>query len=1195
VGGLRVGMLGPLEVASAAGPVEIGAPKQRALLVLLALRAGRVVAVEELIGGLWGDEPPRTAVKTLQTYVSGLRRALPDGAVSSAPGGYGLVIEPEAVDAGAFEDLIGSARHCRLDGDVGGAVQRLRSALGLWRGPALLGASDAPAAMAAAQRLEELRREAVEDLAELGLTGGDHRALIADLEAAVNSEPLRERRWAQLMMALYRSGRQADALRAYQRLRHVLGDELGIEPSAELANLEKAILLQQPDLDWPQTESASRTSMSTRSTSSTPGLATRPDNGATVTFLLGELEGATSQWEDRPEAMATASACLLQIFTAGIESRQGTPFTVAPDQVGAMFRSASECAEVAVAIQRQLLAGVSDTRARFVLHTGPLDETQGRPHSGPLNRATRILSAAYGGQIVASRITAELVHDRATTGFAIRDLGEHRLRDLHRPERVYQIQAEGLPNDFPTLQSLDNPRLRHNLPIQATSFVGRDHELREVVSLIGVSRLVTLTGPGGVGKTRLAVQAASELIDGSGDGVWLVELAPVSSPDLVDAAVLKALGLPEDAGRPFVDTLLDALRTRRLLIVLDNCEHVMNACVTLADLILRTCQDVHLLATSREPLGVGGERVYRVPSLSLPPVGNLVVAETVTNFEAVRLFIDRAVHNQSDFIVDDTNAAIVVSVCRRVDGIPLAIELAAARLRSMSLTTIEARLNDRFRLLTGGNRAALARQQTLLALIDWSYDLLNERERVVFRRLSVFVAGFDLDAAELVCARGDLHNYDVVEMVTSLVEKSLVQMDELRQGSRYRLLESIRQYAAERLMRVDPEDARDTLEAHADAYLLLAEEAAPYLEGPQQLECIQRLELERDNVRAAGTYLVSCPERGLDALRLIVALSRYILVRPNYRQDLALIDSVLGHEGAQEPSEDRIVVMFLRAKVLSETRGLVDAQQSLVETAAMARDIAQPALLGEILAMLSIIGALIDNSASSLETAIAEMEEAVSVSVRSCSGNAIARALRCRGDLRGLSGDAEGAISDLSDSVSKFRSEGNNCQAARSLNNLANWELLLGAWASAKVHLEEALGIASEMALVSELPWIYNNLGLIAIHEGRWHDARPLLLNSLLRSRMVSSNLTVGVSAMLFAVTESATGKVRSAAVLHGAADEIIGDLHVDAVERRLRAEDLAHIQKLLDATEYQELREAGRRITTIEMLLEYLDQNSRM
>jgi predicted ATPase len=482
------------------------------------------------------------------------------------------------------------------------------------------------------------------------------------------------------------------------------------------------------------------------------------------------------------------------------------------------------------------------------LHTGePVSETQG--YVGlDVHRAARICSAGHGGQILLSHAVEALAAPDLPSGTSLRDLGTHRLRDLQQPEHLLQVVHPDLPADFPPLKSLDV--LPNNLPIQLTSFIGREREKVEVKRLLSASRFLTLTGSGGAGKTRLALQVAAEALEGFPDGVWLVELAALSDPSLVPKMVASALDVPEQPGRALTGTLADSLRGKSVLVILDNCEHLVAACAHLTTALLRACPRLRILATSREALGVAGETTWRVPSLSIPDPQCLPSLDRLTEYEAVRLFIDRALASAPQFAVTSGNAAAVAQVCHRLDGIPLALELAAARVKVLAVEQIAARLDDRFRLLTGGSRTALPRQQTLRAAMDWSYDLLSQNERAVLQRLSVFVGGCTLEAAEAVCVGDSVEASAILDFLTQLVDKSLVVAETQGGEARYRLLETVRRYGLERLMEAGR--AADSRRRHRDWYLALAEQAEPeLLGGPLRDSWLERLETEHDNLRAA--------------------------------------------------------------------------------------------------------------------------------------------------------------------------------------------------------------------------------------------------------------------------------------------------------------------------------------------------------
>ena len=432
------------------------------------------------------------------------------------------------------------------------------------------------------------------------------------------------------------------------------------------------------------------------------------------------------------------------------------------------------------ALQSHSWTAGQDVRVRMGIHSGEASRTAVGLVGLEVHRAARIAAVAHGGQVVLSAATAALLPDPLPAGARIRDLGLHRLKDLGRAEQIFQVDADGLPTAFPPLASLDNPKLLNNLPAQVSSFIGRDAELAEVRRLVTASRLVTLTGSGGSGKTRLGLQVAAGLLDGSGDGVWFADLAPLHDQDLVAVTVANVLGVNADPDQPLITALADAIGRRALLVLLDNCEHVIDACAKLADALLRSCPNIALLATSREPLGIDGERVYRVPSMGTPADGD--DPDTIRATEAVRLFADRAERHGVRLAWDRPAAEVAGRICRRLDGIPLAIELGAARLRVMSLADLDARLDQRFSILTGGSRAALRRQQTLRAMVDWSWDLLTSSERHVLASLSVFAGGFDPAAVEAVTA-GDIVTADeVLEHLGTLVDKNLVQFDDTGAG-----------------------------------------------------------------------------------------------------------------------------------------------------------------------------------------------------------------------------------------------------------------------------------------------------------------------------------------------------------------------------------------------------------------------------
>jgi predicted ATPase/class 3 adenylate cyclase len=533
-----------------------------------------------------------------------------------------------------------------------------------------------------------------------------------------------------------------------------------------------------------------------------------PLPSGTITLLFTDIEGSTRHWEERRIAMAEALRRHDGLLRAAIEANGGYVFKTVGDEFCAAFSRASDAVAAAADAQRALASedwsAIDRLAVRMALHSGATDERDGDYYGPAVNRVARLLAILHGGQVAASATTALLLRGMMPEQTELRDLGEHRLKDLVEPERVWQVLAPGLMESFPPLRSLES--LPNNLPRQLTPLIGRDDVLAEVEPLVLEQPLVSLLGTGGIGKTRLALQVGADLLDGAGDGVWLVELATLSEAASVVNAIASTFGLREQGERPMIDVLVPYLKSRRLLLILDNCEHLIEEVARVADAILRAAPQVRILATSREPLRIAGERVYRVPTLAVP-AGDSLMADDALRYGAIAFFAERARASDARFTLNDENAPIVADICRRLDGVALAIELAAARVKVMTPRQLAHRLDERFRVLTGGSRTALPRQQTMRALIDWSYGLLSEYEQRLFWRLSTFVGGCTLEAAEAVCGDETLDALDVIDLIASLVDKSLVVADIESDPTRYRLLESTRAFALEKLEQSGERDA----------------------------------------------------------------------------------------------------------------------------------------------------------------------------------------------------------------------------------------------------------------------------------------------------------------------------------------------------------------------------------------------------
>jgi predicted ATPase len=564
-----------------------------------------------------------------------------------------------------------------------------------------------------------------------------------------------------------------------------------------------------------------------------------------VTFLFTDLEGSTRLWEEHGDSMGRALARHDEIIRAAIGKHGGLVFATGGDSFSAVFGRAAAALGAAQEAQEGLAgegwpAGLA-LRVRMGVHTGEAEERGGDYFGPAVNRAARLMRLGHGGQILCSAVTAEVVE-----GAGLVDLGVHRLRDLSEPVRVFQLGT----SVFAPLRSLET--FPGKLPLQLSTFVGRDKELAQVAKALEVSRLVTLTGVGGVGKTRLALQTAAEILPRLPDGAWLCELDAVRDPDLVAQAVAGAFGVPARPGSSWLDSLLAFLRDQTVLVVLDNCEHLLRAVARLVMAIEAAGPGIRVLATSREGLNVAGEQLIQVPSLRLPGDDpGLGVAQC----ESVRLFLERARLVKADFEIDAANQADVAAICSRLDGVALAIELAAARVPAMTPAELLGRLDRRFKLLSGGGRVALERQRTLKATIDWSYDLLTEPERRLLDRLAVFAGGFNLAAAEAVCAGSPIEVEDVFDLLAGLVARSLVDATATGATTRYRLLETIRQYGEERLAEAGETD--ELRACHADHFIDFAATATPNMYGPGQREWAARLAAERDNFQAAMAFAIA--------------------------------------------------------------------------------------------------------------------------------------------------------------------------------------------------------------------------------------------------------------------------------------------------------------------------------------------------
>jgi predicted ATPase/class 3 adenylate cyclase len=808
-----------------------------------------------------------------------------------------------------------------------------------------------------------------------------------------------------------------------------------------------------------------------------------------VTFLFTDIEGSTKMWERNPSVMQKALARHDDILQNATQSRGGHVFKTVGDAFCVAFSDASDAVEAALASQRSLSAEGWEEgfaiRARMALHTGSVEERGGDYFGPPVNRVARLLSAGHGGQTLLSSVTRELVRDALPEGTELRDMGERRLKDLFRPEWVFQLAAPGLPSEFPALRTLEG--YPNNLPLQPTPLVGREREVAEIADRARSEevRLLTLTGPGGTGKTRLALQVAADLLEEFKDGVFFVILATITDPELVASTIAGPLGIKESGDQPLEESLKAYLRDRNLLLVLDNFEQVLEGAPLVGE-FLGACPKLKILATSRIPLRLYGEQEYPVPPLALPDPGVLPPLEILTQYEAVRLFVERARTVKPDFTVTNESAPAVAEICARLDGLPLAIELAAARVRLLPPQKMLQRLGNRMKLLKGGARDLPTRQQTLRGAIDWSHDLLEE-EKILFRRLSVFAGGRTLEAIEEICdPEGAL---DALEGLESLLEKSLLRQEEGPGGEpRFVMLETIHEYAREKLQASG--EAEEIKRLHAEYFLALAKEAEPELVGPDQVEWMDRLATEHDNMRAALSWALG-KGRIETALQLGSALEWFWKVRGHFVEGGRWLEKTLS---ADEGVPDLVRAMALcSAGYLAHVQGDIGRSRKLVEESLeLYRKLGDEEGTARSLQYLGWT-TLEDDT----ERARRLLEESLDINRRVGNKRELAMVLHALATMTVDAGEQERGKALFEESEALYRESGDIQGLSGSLG-VQGWAALLeGDTGRARKLAVEGLELSREIRDKDMESWQQSTLGLVALEEGDTGRAWMLLVESL--------------------------------------------------------------------------------------------------
>ncbi len=865
-----------------------------------------------------------------------------------------------------------------------------------------------------------------------------------------------------------------------------------------------------------------------------------------VTFLFTDIEGSTRLWESDAARMEPALARHDAIVRDAVETNRGTVVKMTGDGVHAVFDDPLDAVAAALHLQLALAepAHVPDLMlaVRCGIHMG-VGERRDRDFFGPaINRAARIMAAAHGGQVLLSQAVATLVADRLRSPLGLQELGEVRLRDLASAERLFQLVHPRLRAQFPPLRSLE--ATPNNLPQQLTSFIGRERQLAEVAALIPRSRLLTLVGPGGIGKTRLSLQAAADAMEAFADGVFFIEFAPLGDALLLAQAVASALGVKEEAGRPLVDTLADYVRERHLLLIFDNCEHLVQGCAALAHALLRASAMLHIVASSREPLNIAGEQIYPVPTLSLPqppPAAGEGAAKSDTarrfienalkQSEAARLFIERAMAARGDFLVNDDNAVAIVGICRQLDGIPLAIELAAACTRTMSPARIEDRLSDRFRLLAGGNRDVLPRQQTLRALIDWSYDLLVPAERTLFRHLAVFAGGFTLEAAESLTRIGGADADAVLDVVTGLVEKSLVVFD--ADKDRYGFLETVREYALGRL-RESAEEAHART-SHLAWVLDFVKHARDEITGPEQARCLARLDAELENVLAAHAYCSEATGGGDADMRLADAIKLYWFNRGLLGLGLRVTTEALARPDAAARGVLRARLLLAAGQFKSWAGRFDEAYDYLEEGLAIAREAGDAGLVATLLQPLGLA----------------------------------ALGLGRRADARAY----------LDEALTLARQGGDPRELAAALNQIAQVERIDGRMGRADEHYRQALVLAREAGDLAVVAVTLLNLAMTAISRGEQREP-VVLLHETLAIAATTGDRLAGLGTLDACTALAASlGEMRDAVAFHGMAEAQLrqSGMQRDPVDTAFVAPWLDVARGRLPAADFAAAEDGGR------------------
>jgi predicted ATPase/class 3 adenylate cyclase len=896
--------------------------------------------------------------------------------------------------------------------------------------------------------------------------------------------------------------------------------------------------------------------------------------GGTVTLLFTDIEGSTRMLRELGNRYEKVLDDHRRLLRAAFGAQGGQEVDTAGDGFFYAFPSARNALLAAVEGQRALAGHdwPQPLRVRMGMHTGEPLSTESGYVGLDVHRAARIMGAAHGGQILVSQTTHSLAGKELPGDVTLQDLGEHQLKDMPTPERLYQVAAPGLDDAFAPIRSIDSRP--NNLPRQLTTFVGRQANIGEAKRALSATPLLTLTGPGGVGKTRLAIEIAGELIDEFEDGIWFVDLSPLKDPEFVVPAIATAVGVMHAPGQPILETVMEYLRGRRVLLVLDNCEHLLEVTARSVDTLLRGCGLVRVIATSREGMAIPGEAVFPVPSLSLPDA-NGAVSGDLGSFEAVQLFVERAIAAAPGFQITERNAGAIAQICRRLDGVPLAIELAAARVRALPVEQIASRLDDRFRLLTGSSRITVPRHQTLRQTIDWSHELLSDDERAVLRRLAVFAGGCELDAAEAVCVGDPVESDFVFDILTRLVDKSLLVADTEGTQARYRQLETIREYARDRL--VEAGEAKDALRRHRDWFLAMVARAEPeFFRGAESGEWLERLDREHDNLRAALQWSLDEPGEAREGLHLAAGMWRFWEIRGHLAEGRVWLEAFLEATGDEVSSlqADAYTGAGILAFMLGDHSGASALHERSLE---LHRQVGGPD--GIAFAANNLANAAVQSG--DYATARQLYENVIEWARGRGDARILGFAIVNMAEAVALDGEPELARTHYDEGVAAFREAGDRWAEAFALDSLGVMLVRQGHHDEATGQLDQALDISRSMGDERGVARALAHLGDAAARAGDIERARSLYIESFEIRRALGDQpgIASGMEKLASVITER---DPRVAAVLLGAAEHV-RELIRAPVPRAAREEYEAlrdRIQASLGEAQFEQARADGRRLS---------------